>query len=41
MMVLKEVDIKVECGCCELRENIAFADLTYKNFTEIKPPEYT
>lgn len=34
MMTETQVKIKVESGCCEMKKNTAFADLTYENMKE-------
>lgn len=41
LMTETEVEIKVECGCCELKEHKTFADLAYANLQEVKSPVYT
>ena len=41
MMTETQVDVRVECGCCELSENTAYADLTYANLIEADGPKYT
>ncbi|MDO5095409.1 MAG: amidohydrolase [Peptostreptococcaceae bacterium] len=41
LMTETEVDIKVECGCCELKEHRLFADITHDNLVEIGSPTYT
>jgi aminobenzoyl-glutamate utilization protein B len=41
LMTETEVEVRVECGCCEMKENQAFADLSYQNLLEAGVPEYT
>lgn len=41
LMTETEVTFQLDCGCCELKENRAFAELTYANLQEIAPPQYT
>ena len=41
MMTETTVDIEMECGCCELSTNEAFADLAYANLIEADGPKYT
>lgn len=41
MMTETNVDISLEGGCCEMRRNTAFADLTYSNMRALTPLQYT
>ena len=41
MMTETEVEIVVEGGCCEIRENHAYADLVQENLEACPRPEYT
>jgi aminobenzoyl-glutamate utilization protein B len=41
LMTETEVEIQVDCGCCEMKENKAFADLSYENLLEAGVIEYT
>jgi len=41
MMTETEVEIKLDSGCCEMKRNSRFADLTFKNLEEAGSIEYT
>lgn len=41
MMTETEVEMKVEHGCCEMRPNRKFADLTYAVMKDVPMPVYT
>ena len=41
LMTETEVEIVPDCGCSELLENTAYADLTYANIAEAEAPQYT
>ena len=41
LMTETQVRMELEHGCCEVRPNHAFANLTYENMQSIAPPVYT
>ena len=41
MMTETEVDVKIEYGCCDMKGEKVFEDLTYKNLKEAGVPVYT
>ena len=41
MMTETQGSMEIDCGCCEMKCNHAFADLTYENLKQAGPPVYT
>ncbi len=41
LMTETQVKMELQHGCCEMRPNHAFADLTYENMMEAKPAQFT
>lgn len=41
LMTETESSMKIEYGCCEMKENSRFADVTYENLMQAPKPEYT
>lgn len=41
MMTETSVEMKLDSGCYEMKENNLYSDLTYKNLLEAEPPTYT
>lgn len=41
LMTETQVRMEIQHGCCEMKNNHAFADLTYENLRSVAPPVYT
>ncbi len=41
LMTETQVRMEIQHGCCEMKPNHAFADLTYENLRAVAPPAYT
>lgn len=41
LMTETEATMKIEYGCCDMKKNSRFADLSYENLLEAPKPEYT